>query len=189
MKMRSRILGSCVVVVWALGALPAGAWAAKPKPKLWLTNGIAHARATPGEAARLYMAVEECNMQQSASLVDNGEPIDHFLGGSSPEVACPAAFKLAGNVTRVAVAPSTPPAFAMTVTSVMHVHVEPWCVYTLPSKFTLPARYATESGGAIKSALDKPASFGSCAATRQVYVGLAVVQVNSGSVYEGEIVG
>ena len=135
------------------------------------------------------MTVEECNTQETGWLVDNGKSADHFLGGPPSGAGCAAGFKLAGALTGVAVAPATPPTFAMTVTSVMHVQVEPWCVYTLAPKFSLPASSGTESEGSIKSVLDKPASFGSCASTRYLHVRLAVVQASFELPYQGEIVG
>ena len=192
--MRSRMVGA-VVAALAVGALVGAASAAAAtvsKPKLWLRNPIGSHRATAGEEMSVELKVEQCTLDQSAKLLANGMPVDHIVGSAAPTIACPAGYKLAGNSKEVnAAAAGTPtfPAAAMTFIGALHVMVEPWCVYALPSRLSLPLEPETASVATFTAPLDKAASFGSCAATRAVEVRLVVRVPLYLAPYEAEVVG
>jgi hypothetical protein len=173
-----------VVLLFALGVFVTGAAAAKPK--LWLIQGFANTRAAPGEAARIQLFSEGCVGQQTASVASNGKPVDRIAGSGALTPECKPGFKQAGSIKSVAVAPS-PEGVAMTASGLVHVGLEPWCTYTLPRKFSLPEFVLTEATGVVSGTLDKAASFGACAPTREVHIRLIVEQLAEEFPYAGEV--
>jgi hypothetical protein len=184
--MRSRALGGMVVLLFALGAFVTGAAAAKPK--LWL-EGASNTRAAPGEAARIQLVSEHCVGQQTASVASNGKPVDHIAGSGALTPGCDAGFKQTGSIKSVAVAPAPEGEVVMTVSGLVHVGVEPWCTYTVPRKFSLPPYVFTEGSTVVSGTLDKAASFGACAPTREMYIRVIVEQVSDQFPYWGEVTG
>jgi hypothetical protein len=160
-----------VVLLFALGAFVTGAAAAKPK--LWLVHGPANTHAAPGEAARIQVFAEGCVGQQPASVATNGKPVDQIAGSGALTTTCNPGSKQAGRIKSVAVTNAIE-GVAMTVSGIVHVGVEPWCTYKLPRKFSLPGFYFTEASTAVSGSLEKAASFGACAPTREVHIRVVV---------------
>ncbi|HEV7584483.1 MAG TPA: hypothetical protein VGO14_01760 [Solirubrobacteraceae bacterium] len=181
--MKTGTLGIIVVgAVLALGPFAAGA--AASTPKVWLIDAFTNTHATVGEAANIRLGVSSCGSHEAASVSTNGRAIDQIAGSGTVTTICSEGNKLAGTITSVAVTPGTSGAGIMTVTDRLHVGVEPWCTYTLPSKIAFSEYIFTESVTTVTSTLDTAASFGSCAPTRSVVVQMVLEQVSEGSPYE-----
>jgi hypothetical protein len=186
--MKSRSLGGLIVVLLALGAFATATATAAAKPKLWLTNAGTHSHATVGEAARFQLSSENCVAREAASLASNGKPVDRIAGSGALAPECYGG-KMVGTIKSVAVAPATEGQMTMTVSDIVHVSVEPWCTYTFPHSIAFPEFIFTEMVSTITATLDKGASFGSCAPTREIGVHLIVEQVSEAFPYTGEAVG
>jgi hypothetical protein len=185
--MRTRMLSMVAVAMLALGAFASGAAAAKPK--LWLESASSHAHAPTGDAARINFNLDSCSTSESASLLSNGKAVDHIGGTGALAASCGTGEKLAGAIKSIAVAPLGGAQISATVTGVIHLGVEPWCTYTLPSKFITEGVVFTETGGTVTAPLDKAASFGGCAPTREASFSLQVEQVSESFPYFVEAVG
>jgi hypothetical protein len=184
--------GTLVVVAVALLALSAFATgAAAAKPRVWLEYAGSGAHAPTGDAARIKLNLDSCTASQSASLLSNGKAVDHIGATGGLAASCGTGEKLAGAIKSVAVAVASveEDRFSMTVTGVIHLGVEPWCTYTLPSKFASEGAIFTETGGTVTATLDKGASFAACAPTREVGFNLVVEQVSESFPYLVQVVG
>lgn len=186
--MRSRMLGG-LAALFALGALAMGASAATVKPKLWLLEATSHARAATGTPAHINVLIEECSGMQPGALYTNGKPVDLITSASSLVGECPGGEKLAGAIKSVAVAPAEEGQMAMTLNSVLHLQLAPWCTYALPHKIVFGATMFTQSVAEPTAPLDKAASFGSCAPTRTLHVRLEVEDELESFPFAGEVVG
>jgi hypothetical protein len=164
--MSSRILGCLLVALVALGVVAAGASGAKPK--LWLENAGGIREAT-GAQVRIFVIVDECRAMQPGMLASNGKPVDLLTSTSSITVTCFSSEKLAGAIKSVAFA-ATGSEMAMTLNSVLHFQVEPWCTYALPHKIAFGSTVFSQSNAEPTALLDKAASFATCASTRTLHV-------------------
>jgi hypothetical protein len=184
--MRTRTLG-IVVVLLALSASFATS-AAASKPKLWLSNVVSRAHAMAGEAAHLRFGVDHCGAAQAASVSTNGKPADHIAPAGTLTTSCEEGYKLAGTIKSVTLAPgSEGVAAVMTVSDLMHLGVEPWCTYTLPRKVAFGISVLTETGSFVTATLDKPASFASCAPTREMFMSVTLEEVSEEFPYAVEL--
>jgi hypothetical protein len=176
-----------VVALLALSVFATSA--AASKPKLWLSNAASHVHATAGEAAHLRIGVDHCGGAQGASVSTNGKPVDHVAAAGALTTACEGGYKLAGAIKSVTLAPGSEGVTVMTVSDLMHVGVEPWCTYTLPRKVAFGMAIFTETGSFVTATLDKPASFASCAPTREMFMSVTLEQVSEEFPYEVELTG
>ena len=183
--MRSRAIAGCAVVALALGAQAAGASAAKPA--LWLKN-FGGERAAPGTAVTASMQFEECpTVSQEAKLATNGKPSDKLtLAPNGTDAGCTGE-KIAGSISSLMLKPEEGGA-AMTVKSTIHVFFEPWCVYAVPKKITMPASATTDSEVTVPAPLEKRASFGACAPIRALDLRVAVQEALNEPLF-AEVVG
>jgi hypothetical protein len=182
--------GTLVIVAVALLALSAFATgAAAAKPKLWLEYAGSGAHAPTGDAARINFNLDSCSASESASLLSNGKASDHIGGTGGLAASCPTGEKLAGTIKSIAAAPLEESRFTLTVTGVIHLGVEPWCTYTVPSKLVSEGAFFTETAGTARATLDKAASFAGCAPTREASFSLTVEQVSEGFPYYAQVVG
>jgi hypothetical protein len=191
--MRTRMLGSLVAALLALGALAIGATGASAvttaKPKLWLTNAGDHARVPTGTPVQISVTTETCAGSQAGSVSSNGKPVDLLKPSGSMTVQCYESQKLAGTIKSVAVAPAEEQNMTMTLNSVLHLQVEPWCTYALPHKIVFGSTFFTESAAEATAVLDKAASFApSCTPTRTLYVRMIVENGPENFPFEGEVI-
>jgi hypothetical protein len=187
--MRLRSLGSITAVLLAMGVLATGA-AGAVKPKLWIIGPGGGSRAAVGEVTRLEILAGGCAGKETASIASNGKPVDHVAGTGALSPQCEAGFKLDGTIKSVALTPGSGEGeFTMTVTGLVHLGVEPWCTYTLPHKFSLPAVLYTQAEATLTAALDKAASFGTCPPTRAIETSFVVVDIAENFAYQTELVG
>jgi hypothetical protein len=129
--------------------------------------------------------------EQSASLSTNDKPVDRITGSGvlTPMPACTGG-KIAGAIKSVDFTPG--PEILQTIMTVhdtVHLGLEPWCRYTLPRKITFAPTISTRDVATLTAALDKSASFGSCAPTLETTVFLGVEQVSQRQPYVGEVAG
>lgn len=179
--MRGRVAAACALVAIAAGAGATGAAAAKAP--LWLVEFPAsNVRAPAGRALEVWTFVEgTCGIFQKGTLATNGNPRDEVGGIESPfhTGECRPGEKAAGAISSLTMTPDGSGALTMSVKDTLHVFFEPWCVYTLPKKMSFAGLSETEGAATFSSALDKSASFGSCAAKRTIEVGEAVLNTAS----------
>jgi hypothetical protein len=185
--MKTWTLATVAVALLALGAVATGAAAAKPK--LWLEYASTGVHAPAGDAARIRFDLESCSASQSASLLSNGKAADHIGATGGLAASCGTGEKLAGAIKSIALAPIEGLRMTFTVTGVIHLGVEPWCTYTLPSKFAAEGAVFTEGSGTVTATLDKAASFAGCAPTRETSFSLVVEQISESFPYRVEIAG
>jgi hypothetical protein len=185
--MRSRVIAGCALVALALGAQVSGASAAKPV--LWLKQ-FTFERAAPGTPAQASIDLGEgCSSTQAATLASNGQPSDEVtVAPTSPIVEC-AGGKLASSISSVVLKAVGSGEVTMTAKNIIHVLVDPWCVYALPKTISLPASAVTVAEGTVTGALDKPASFGSCPSSRATHVAVRVDETFSSAPFLTEVVG
>jgi hypothetical protein len=115
--------------------------------------------------------------------------VDHIAGAGSLTSECEAGTREAGAIKTIAIVPATENLMTMTVTGVVHLGVEPWCTDTLPHKITGGDFFFTEMFTTVTLALDKAASFGSCAPTREMTIGVLAEQLSEQFPYAAEVVG
>lgn len=186
--MRSRVIAGLALVVCGLGAQASSAGA--KKPVLWLrTAGFE--RAAPGTeaTAQLFIGGGSClGVVQEATLTSNGKAGDKIAGGAVKpnEFKC-AGEKLAGAITSITARPSGEADMIMTVKGSFHVLVEPWCVYALPKTFSLPASPESAAEATLTAPLDKAASFGTCASSRAIPVGIEVKDAGDNEPFFAEV--
>ncbi|HEY2217264.1 MAG TPA: hypothetical protein VGH21_07190, partial [Solirubrobacteraceae bacterium] len=159
--MRSRVIAGCAVVALALGVQAAAASAAKPV--LWLKSDVALERAAPKTPVTASMAFESSCLtaNQKGTLATNGKPVDKLtLDPTASDNAC-AGEKIAGSMSSFTLKPEEE-GVAMTVKSSIHVFFEPWCVYAVPKKITMPTSTTTVSEVTVPAPLEQRASFGAC---------------------------
>jgi hypothetical protein len=186
--MKTGTLVVVTIVLLALSAFATGA-AAAAKPKLWLEYADSHAHAPTGDAARIKLDLNKCEATESASLLSNGKAVDQISGTGALAASCATGEKLAGAIKSIAVAPFGAVQIRMTGTGVIHLGFEPWCTYTLPSKFASEGALFTETAATLTATLDKAASFGGCAPTKEASFGLVVEQVSESFPYFVEVAG
>jgi hypothetical protein len=181
------VIAGCAVVALAMGAQATEAVAAKPS--LWVLN-FARERVTPPTQATVQVLVENaCDAIQQGQLSTNGKPSDAMTFASAVAEECPRQ-KTAGGIKSIALKSAGGVSMTMTAKDDIHVlYAETWCVYTLPKTFTLPASGRSWSEANLTGALDKPASFGTCASTRAIQVLVRVEEAQSHEVFEAETVG
>lgn len=186
--MRSRTFAGFIVVCCLL-AVPAAAQGAA-KPKLWLLNTLESRRATPGEPARIAVTVDSCAAREDVTVTKTGAPVDHVAGsGALATAGCENGGKLAGTVKQLAFAPAAEGEVTATVGDLVHLQVEPWCVYTLPHKFSASVGILLAWPAQVTATLDKPASFGACAPTHETTVTVSLNDVETEFPYEWEVTG
>lgn len=175
--MRARVAAACALAAIVVGTGATGAAAAKAP--LWLVEVMGtNLRVPEGTAVEVAFDVEStCVTFQKGTLTANGKPRDEIGGIESPfhTGECRSGVKVAGAITSLTMTPDGSGALTMSVKDALHVFVEPWCVYTVPKKLSFPALPSTKASATFTSALDKAASFGTCAAKRSVEFGVTVI--------------
>jgi hypothetical protein len=192
--MGSRTLASLAAVLLALAALAIGATGATgvtaAKPKLWLVNAGDHAHVPTGTPVQISLSTESCEASQAGSVYSNGKSVDLLTASGSTTAECYESQKLAGTIKSVAVAPAEEQNMTMTLNSVLHLQVEPWCTYALPHKIAFGPALLTDSVSEATAVLDKAASFAqSCAPARRLNVRMIVENGAENFPFEGEVIG
>ncbi len=186
--MRSRVIAGCAIAALALGAQAAAASAAKPV--LWLKSSSTFERAAPKTPVIASMAFESSCLTavQKGALATNGKPVDKLtLDPTASDNACPGE-KIAGSMSSLTLKPEEE-GVAMTVKSAIHLFFEPWCVYAVPKKITMPASVKTFSEVTVTAPLEKRASFGACAPIRALGLTVVVDEAALGEPFVAEVVG
>jgi hypothetical protein len=187
--MRSRVIAGCAVAALALGAQAAAASAAKPV--LWLKSSSTFERAAPKTPVTASMAFESSCLTavQKGTLATNGKPVDKLtLDPTASDSACPGE-KIAGSMSSLTLKPEEEEEVAMTVKSAIHLFFEPWCVYAVPRKITMPVSVKTLSEVTVTAPLEKRASFGACAPIRALGLTVVVDEAALGEPFVAEVVG
>jgi hypothetical protein len=183
--MKTRMIGALVVAV-AMAVLATGASAAKPK--LWLTELMGFGRVGPGTGATVRFSLEgTCPFSQKATLASNGKPSDKLSPTPGEHLEECVGGKIAGGISGVAMAAAPGGLEAMTVKSKLEVFVAPWCIYGLPKTIALAPSNTTSAETTVTSALEAPASHGSCPASVTDHLEVSVIDPANGVPFYVEV--